>query len=131
MTERNGIKLIEYDDAAFRRLQTSDKLILLADAEQTNYENKMKLERQLARIQKLQYEVNEKRIEELEPREPEQEREPINVSFVPDKEKERRKRENEARSRAREIDIDMARGIVVSKSQLQKQQSAKLRRFQK
>ena len=129
MAERNGIKLIEYDDASFRKLQTSEKLILLADAEQTNYENKMKLERQLARIQKLQYETNEKRISELESQE--QVREPINVTFVPDKEKERRKREDEARSRAREIEVDMARGITVSKSQLQKQQSAKLRRFQK
>lgn len=129
MAERNGIKLIEYDDASFRKLQTSEKLILLADAEQTNYENKMKLERQLARIQKLQYETNEKRISELESQEPV--REPINVTFVPDKEKERRKREDEARSRAREIEIDMARGITVSKSQLQKQQSVKLRRFQK
>lgn len=108
----SGIKLIEYGDEKFKALNTMDKLFILEEAEQTIYENKMALQRQLARIQELQYILNEKQIVELEEKKKRRDEvpPPIQVTFVPDntKERERKRRRADAegaRQRAEEAGL--------------------------
>lgn len=106
MQRQSAIKLVEYDDEKFRGLKSVDKLLLLEEAQQTNYENSMALQRQLARIYALQHKVNEKRIEELEQAgRRDREEPPIQITCVLDKKKDRKRKEEEARQRAREAGL--------------------------